>query len=258
MKKIAKKDIAMNIVFYTLIIVAVSVMPLVINACRGVNSDDIDVAINETETNDEDIFVEYETYTYDNIMLKILEYTDTPEINVRSLPSKNSEVVGKVKAGKLFYVSEYSLSEDGEWFGFKSSEIGIGGVDSIVWINIYYARVESWWSTENYENQNSEIKVWYDNGRYSIVLTEDTKLRCCPGYNDNYNSEVDYTAYGILPKGTVIVTDVVYKNGNNRFLGFSADDVYDVFVDGVKFGDVDCDSDGIVWVAIENAEVKED
>lgn len=192
--------------------------------------------------------IEYDTFAYDNIRIDVLVYDDTKEINVRKLPSKDSMIVGKVLAGEEYYVSEYYLTKDGNWYGFVPNQIGVDDVAGIVWINEYYIGLHHWEFAEEYEVNASEIKIWYDNGHYTIKVVEDTNLRCVAGYNN------DHAIYGLLPAGSVIETDVVYKNGNDRFLGFPVENFNCTFK-GEVFGHVSRDQDGIVWLAIENAEV---
>lgn len=198
--------------------------------------------------------IEFDIFVFDNIEVNILEYNDTPEINVRSMPSRNDNIVGTVHANDKFYVTEYYVTKDKNWYGFPVDQVKgchDNDDDGMVWINEYYVRVDTWKYAENFENYQGEVSTWYDNGSYTIKIAEDTNLRCCPGYDN------DGAIYGLLKQGYEIDTNIVYKNGNNRFCGFPVEDLK-CGLYGHTFGNPDNDKDGIVWVAIENVKVYAD
>lgn len=182
-----------------------------------------------------------------NCKVTIRALSNESEINVRQVPALvNDSLSATIDVGTEFYPTIYYRS--GDYFGFPDEELGIFDEkdnDGVLWISKLYLLIEQWDDTSVFDDGSYKKNIWFGDGKYKIVVKETTNLRCAPMSGRNYS-------YGML-KPCEFDVDMVFKDINNKYAGFSSDG-FDEELER-KFGSIEDDPDGILWVAIENIEV---
>ena len=163
---------------------------------------------------------------------------DVEQINIRSNPSAESQLLATIPTGSEFNVSAvYKDPSNSGFTGVIASEIGVYAPDGIAWVSSQYVDKVTHkypWAVStrdfSYTEKYGKSKVKVNTG-----ISKDANLRSEPWESKD-------SSYGRVPNGTVVTASKVLVSSDQQWYGFPAEAFFSYF------GDVRNDPDGIVWI----------